>query len=209
MFFVPGDHQDHGLPHNPFKGCIVPRPIAWVSTLSSDGVPNLAPFSFFNAFSEDPPVVGIGFSPDGRGLGIKDSLCNIEETGEFVLNLVSWEQRHAMNASSNPLPPETDEFEAAGLEKLPSRLIKAPRVAGAPVHFECRLLQVVDLPKSSKGGRNAMALGQVVGIHIDEAYLTDGKVDAVKMRPLARLGYKDYAAVEEVFELVRPSEAAT
>ncbi|MCZ4280730.1 flavin reductase family protein [Kiloniella laminariae] len=204
MFFEPGHHLEQGLPHNPFKGCVLPRPIAWISSQSAAGVCNLAPFSYFNAFSDEPPIIGVGFSPDGREEGIKDSLRNILETGEFVFNLVSWEQRTAMNESSKPVPFDQDEFEAAGLEKLPSKLVTPPRVKGAPVHFECRLFKSLDLPANAAGQHSTMVLGEVVGIHIDESCLTDGLVDATKMRPLARLGYQDYAVINEVFQLVRP-----
>ncbi|WP_020594310.1 flavin reductase family protein [Kiloniella laminariae] len=204
MFFQPGHHLEQGLPHNPFKGCVLPRPIAWISTQSAAGVCNLAPFSYFNAFSDEPPIIGVGFSPDGREEGIKDSLRNILETEEFVFNLVSWEQRNAMNESSKPAPFSVDEFEAAGLEKLSSTMVTPPRVKGAPVHFECRLFKSLELPANAAGQHSTMVLGEVVGIHIDESCLTNGLVDATKMRPLARLGYQDYAVINEVFQLVRP-----
>ena len=204
MFFVPGKHKEQGLPYNPFKACVLPRPIAWLSTQSAEGVCNLAPYSFFNAFSDEPPIIGVGIAPDSRGEGIKDTLTNILETEEFVFNLVSWEQRTEMNESSNPAPSHVDEFEAAGLEKLASNFIKPPRVKGAPVHFECKLFKTVVLPNNTDGKHYTLVLGEVIGIHIDEAYLTDGMVDATKMKPLARLGYQDYSVVEDVIQLVRP-----
>ncbi|WP_120498643.1 flavin reductase family protein [Kiloniella sp. EL199] len=205
MFFVPGKHKDHGLPYNPFKACVLPRPIAWLSTQSAEGVCNLAPYSFFNAFADEPPIIGVGIAPDSREEGTKDTLRNILETKEFVFNLVSWEQRTSMNESSKPAPVDVDEFEEAGLEKLPSQIVKPPRVKGAPVHFECKLFKTVDLPKNDSGKHYTLVLGEVVGMHIDEAYLTDGMVDATKMKPLARLGYQDYSVVNEVVQLVRPS----
>ncbi|MEH6630395.1 MAG: flavin reductase family protein [Halopseudomonas aestusnigri] len=204
MFFVPGKHKEQGLPYNPFKACVLPRPIAWLSTQSAEGVCNLAPYSFFNAFSDEPPIIGVGIAPDSRDEGVKDTLTNILETEEFVFNLVSWEQRTEMNESSKPAPGHVDEFEAAGLEKLASNFIKPPRVKGAPVHFECKLFKTMELPNNTDGKHYTLVLGEVIGMHIDGAYLTDGMVDATKMKPLARLGYQDYSVVEDVVQLVRP-----
>ncbi|MFD2204026.1 flavin reductase family protein [Kiloniella antarctica] len=205
MFIIPGKHQEQGLSYNPFKACVLPRPIAWISTQSAEGICNLAPYSFFNAFSDDPAIIGVGIAPDSREEGVKDTLQNILETKEFVFNLVSWEQRTAMNESSKPAPADVDEFEAAGLEKLSCNFIKPYRVKGAPVHFECKLFKTVDLPENDAGEHYTLVLGEVLGIHIEEAYLTDGMVDATKMQPLARLGYQDYAVVKEVVQLVRPT----
>ena len=196
--------NDHGLPRNPFKSCIVPRPIGWITTLDREGRVNLAPYSFFNGVASDPPMVmfassGLAERPD------KDSLANCEATGEFVCNLATWDLREAMNRTSAPVPPGTDEAELAGLETLPSRLVKPPRVKAAPIHMECLYHQTVDLPCDIPGGRNAVVIGRVVGIHIDDAALTDGFVDLGRIKPIARLGYMDYTLVETIFSMQRPS----
>ena len=199
MFYDPrlGDHH---LPHDPFKSLIVPRPIGWISTISGDGVVNLAPFSFFNGVASGPAVVM--FCPGGAAR--KDSLRNVEETGEFVVNVATDGQREKMNETSAVVGPEVDEFTLAGLEALPSRVVGPPRVAGAPAHMECRHLQTITLPADNPASPNHMVLGLVVGIHIDEAILTDGMVDMAKFRPIARLGYMDYTVVDNVFTMLRP-----
>jgi flavin reductase (DIM6/NTAB) family NADH-FMN oxidoreductase RutF len=188
----------HGLKHDPFKALIVPRPIGWISTLSKTGVLNLAPYSFFNGVSTDPHIVMFASA------GGKDSQRNAEETGEFVCNLVGFDQRNEMNMSSATVDPEVDEFALAGLATQPSKLVKPPRVAGAPAHLECVYLQTV--PMVARDGRHAydIVLGEVIGIHIDDRFVADGKIDTVAMRPVARLGYHDYAVVDEVFSLKRP-----
>ena len=199
MFYDPrvGDHH---LPHDPFKSLIVPRPIGWISTISGDGVVNLAPYSFFNGVASGPAVVM--FCPGGAAR--KDSLRNVEETGEFVVNVATDGQREQMNETSAVVGPEVDEFTLAGLETLPSRVVGPPRVAGAPAHMECRHLQTITLPSDNPQSPNHMVLGLVVGIHIDEAILTDGMVDMAKFRPIARLGYMDYTVVDNVFTMLRP-----
>ena len=200
MFYDPriGDHH---LPRDPFKSLIVPRPICWISSISSAGVVNLAPYSFFNGVATNPAVVM--FCPGGAQR--KDSLANVEATGEFVVNVATDSQRLQMNETSAVVPAEVDEFALAGLAALPSRDVKPPRVAGAPVHMECRYLQTVTLPADNPASPNAMVLGLVVGIHIDEAILTDGMVDMAKFRPIARLGYMDYTVVDNVFTMIRPT----
>lgn len=197
----------HGLPHNPFKACVVPRPIGWITTVNEAGAVNLAPYSFFNGVAGDPPVVM--FAPGGRKAdgppdGSKDSLANAERTREFVCNVVTWNLREAMNLTSAPAPAGTNEAELAGLEMVPSELVKPPRVKASPIHLECRYLQTVDLPSDVADVRNAVVFGHVVGIHIDESVMTDGRVDMAKLRPIARLGYMDYCRVDEVFSIKRP-----
>ncbi len=198
--------KDLGFVHNPFLALVVPRPIGWISSIDNKGVANLAPFSFFNAISSRPPMVFFG--ANGVHLatgGDKDSLRNVRETGEFVANLVTWDQRQQMNDSSAPAPRDIDEMDAVGLEKLPSNIVKAPRVKGSPVHFECKLVKFVELPTDPQSGeQNVMTIGRVVGIHIDERLVAHGKVDITKGRPIARLGYLDYTVVDEVFEIKRP-----
>jgi flavin reductase (DIM6/NTAB) family NADH-FMN oxidoreductase RutF len=198
-FYEPKD--GHRLPHDPFKAIVAPRPIGWISTVDAEGRPNLAPYSFFNAFCDSPPVVG--FSSGGR----KNSQRNVEETGEFVVNLATRRQAEAMNRTSAALPHGVNKFEAAGLRAAPSRLVRPPRVADAPAALECRLLLV--LPITDLDGKptpNTLILGHVVGVHIDPAFLKDGLFDIVAAGTIARCGYRgDYAEVTRVFEMLRPS----
>ncbi|MBT3307012.1 MAG: flavin reductase family protein [Alphaproteobacteria bacterium] len=193
----------HGLPHDPFKSCVVPRPIGWISSLSADGTVNLAPYSFFNALAGEPPMVM--FSSNGKQpFGPKDSLANIEATGEFVCSMATWDLRDSMSATSAAERPEVDEFELTGLETEPSQLVKPPRVKASPVHLECLYHTTVELPCDVEGGRNAVCIGRVVGIHIRDEFLVDGLVDIARIRPLARMGYQDYTVVEQVFTMAMP-----
>ena len=187
------------LKHDPVKALVAPRPIGWISTLSREGVANLAPYSFFNLVASGPSIVA--FSSAGR----KDSQTNAEQTGEFVCNIASFDQREAVNSSAATLPPEVDEFALTGLGTLPSQLIKPPRVKEAPAHLECVYLQTVPL-FSKDGVRNGfdLVLGEVVGVHIDDQFVKEGLVDTAAMRLIARLGYLDYSVTDEVFTLRRP-----
>ena len=201
MFHFYEPAKGHGLPHNPLKALVSPRPIAWVSSLSADGTPNLAPYSFFNAVNEDPPIVIISCStaPDRAE---KDTLANIVATREFVVHIVPQALGEAMNISSAPHPAEIDEFEAAGLAKAPSTLVAPPRIADAPVAMECRYHLSQKMPGSAG---YTVVFGEVVGIHIAEAVLENGLVNVEKYAPLSRLGYMDYAAVKETFSMKRPT----
>jgi len=203
MFYQPS-LGDHGMRHDPFKALVVPRPIGWISSLDAEGRANLAPYSFFNAMAADPPVVvfGTGLRRDPVR---KDSQANIEATGEFVCNLSTEALTHEMNASSASLPAGADEFEHAGLAKAPCRLVKVPRVAASPVALECRYLKTVELPCTTPGRANYAVFGEVIGVHIDDSLIVDGRVDITRARPLARLGYMDYTVVERVFSLNRPA----
>jgi len=202
MFYEPA--AGHGLPHDPFKALVVPRPIGWISTLGADGVPNLAPFSFFNAVSDAPPMVL--FAANGPHLegGLKDSVVNAERSGEFVCNLATWELREQMTASSAMAPRAVDEFALAGLTAAPSRRVRAPRVAESPVHLECRYLQTIELPARDPARPNRLVIGEVIGVHIADHLLRDGRVDCAAMAPLARLGYLEYALIGSIFEMPRP-----
>ena len=202
MFYRPGI-DPHGLPHNPFKALVTPRPIGWISTLDAEGRANLAPYSFFNAVADAPPMVI--YANNGRKAGSdesKDTLANVRATGEFVANIVGSEMRDAMNVSSASWAAGEDEFRKAGVVPAPCEIVAAPRVAGAPAALECRLWRIVELP----GADNHLVIGEVVGIHVDDAVIVDGKVDVTTYRPLARLGYRDYCAVTEVFTLTRPDD---
>jgi len=198
MFYETASN-DHGLPHNPFKAIVSPRPIGWISSLDADGRTNLAPYSFFNAVSDRPPIVVFSSS------GFKDSAANAEATGEFVCNMASWDLKDEMNVSSAMVSNETCEFELSGLEIASSRLVKAPRVARAVTALECKHLQTLRL-KDLDGADtdNWLVFGQVVGIHIDDSIIVNGKVDVTRFKPLSRLGYMEYAAITEVFEMARP-----
>jgi len=203
MFYQP-DKRDHGLPRDPFKALVVPRPIGWISSVDPQGRPNLAPYSYFNGVSSDPPCVMFAPSMRSREGMRKDSHSNAELSGDFVVNLATYELREAMNASSASLAAGENEFTAAGLETLPSRLIKPPRVKGAPVHLECVYLKTVDLPSTVAGQANFIVVGRVVGIHIDDALIVDGRVDIARARPIARLGSMDYCVVDALFAMELP-----
>lgn len=200
MFYETADNR-HGLKHDPWKALVVPRPIGWISSVSKDGVFNLAPYSFFNAVSSNPHYVLFGSG------GRKDSVRNIEETGEFVCSLATWDLRHNMNTSSAAVPPGVDEFPLAGLTAVPSRLVRPPRVKESPVALECKHWKTVELPGTDgNGAGHLVVFGRVIGIHIDDRFIKDGIVDTAAMRPIARLGYMDYAVVtsETQFTIFRP-----
>lgn len=200
MFYEP--RSGHGLPHDPFKAIVAPRPIGWISTVDRDGRNNLAPYSFFSAINTNPPMVS--FTSEG----LKDSPVNARDTGEFVCNLSTLGLAQEMNASSGPVGAEVDEFELAGLETAPCRLVRPLRVAASPAALECKVTDFIQL-KNLQGAPTSryMVLGEVVGVHIDEAYLKDGLFDTAAAQALARCGYMDYAAVTEVFTLRRPDAA--
>ncbi|MGH7023451.1 MAG: flavin reductase family protein [Caulobacteraceae bacterium] len=200
-FFEPA--KGHGLRHDPFNAIVGPRPIGWISSLSATGVANLAPYSFFNGLCYVPPL--IGFS----SIGWKDSVANIEATGEFCWNLATRALAKPMNLTSAPAPSEFDEFEIAGLTKAPGRIVGAPRVLESPVNFECRLSQILQLRGAD--GMQAQAwltIGEVVGAHIDKALLEGGVYETALARPILRAGRSgDYfeIAPEAGFSMRRPS----
>ncbi len=192
----------HGLAHDPFNAMVAPRPIGWISTRGADGSVNLAPYSFFNAFNYKPPIIGFSSTTP------KDSTRNAGETREFVWSLATRAQAEAMNRTSAPAPYGTDEFALAGLEALPSRLVSAPRVGGSPVHFECRVTQIVPLQDQAGGVLPAlMVFGEVVMIHIDRALLREGTFDTFGAGIILRAGGPSaYASVgpESRFDMDRP-----
>lgn len=200
-FYEPG--QGHGLAHNPFKAIIAPRPIGWISSLDAQGIPNLAPYSFFNAFSMTPPI--IGFASEGY----KDTVRNIEATGEFCWNLATRPLAEKMNASSASVTPDVDEFALAGLTKGPSRLVSAPRVAETPVSFECRRTGIIRLQNALGAEIDTwLVLGEVVGVHIDKTFVKEGVYQTRETAPILRAGglgsYLDLGAME-MFEMQRPA----
>ncbi|WP_416899304.1 MAG: flavin reductase family protein [Minwuia sp.] len=202
MFYRADEH--HGMKHNPFKALVSPRPIGWISTRSADGLINLAPFSYFNAVTDFPPTVVFGCNGTKPAGGGKDTADHVRETGEFVVNMCTYELKDQMNASSAHLPRDQDEFAAAGLTAADCELVKAPRVKEAPANLECRLVQIVQLRSNNPKVTNNLVIGEVVGVHIDESIVKDGMIDMTVYHPLARLGYMDYTYVEKVFAMDRP-----
>lgn len=206
MFYDPLENlRPAPLTHNPFNALVAPRPIGWISTVSRNGVINLAPFSYFNGVSADPPCVM--FAPNARNKESipKDTYQNILEVPEFVANLATWESREAMNLSSKDFPPEVNEFDEIGLTAVPCEKVRPPRVGEAKVSLECRVTNVVTLPRGGDGRSSHVVIGQVVGIHIDDDVIVDGVVQEARLQPIARLGASNYVVVREVFEMRRPS----
>ena len=201
MFYTP--ESGHGLPHNPFNAVVTPRPIGWISTRGSDGQDNLAPYSFFNAVAYVPPQVMFASTSAKADRGdTKDSVATIRDTGVFCVNIVEYAARDAMNQSSGPWEKEVDEFTLAEIPRASCETIACSRVAAAPANLECRMTQIVQLP----GEANYVVFGEVTGVHLRDDCLVDGRFDVTKFQPLARLGYRDYARVTEVFSLTRPGE---
>lgn len=194
--------NDHGLPYNPFKAIVAPRPIGWISTMSLKGEVNLAPYSFFNGLTDHPPTVM--FASEGR----KDSVVFAEETREFVCNFACYALREQMNATSATFARGVNEMEKAGLAAAASRMVKPPRVKDAPCALECKWLQTIRLPDlDGRVTDRYVVFGQVVGVYIDDAFIKDGRLDTAAMRPIARAGYSDYfvSTPETRFSLKRPS----
>jgi len=187
----------HGLPNDPFKAIVAPRPIGWVSSVSKAGIANLAPYSFFNAIAESPHYVVFGSG------GLKDSLTNIEATGEFAINIATYDLREKMNLSSARVSADVDEFALAGLTPAPCRLIKTPRVEESPAALECRLYRIVPLPDDRGEVQDWAIIGRVMGIHIDDRFVRDGRVNTAAMKLIARLGYSEYATVETAWRMRR------
>jgi flavin reductase (DIM6/NTAB) family NADH-FMN oxidoreductase RutF len=199
MFYDP--RAGHGLPHDPFKAIVAPRPIGWISTVDALGHHNLAPYSFFNAVCSNPPMVAFASE------GVKDSVRNAQATGEFVCNLATAALADGMNISAAHVAPEVNEFELAHLETAPCRLVRPLRVALSPASLECKVTDILHL--RDVDGRETdrhLVIGQVVGVHIDEAYLQNGLFDTARAVPIARCGYRDYASVTAVFQMLRPGE---
>lgn len=201
MFYRPSD--GHGLPHNPFNAIVTPRPIGWISSRDGKGQDNLAPYSFFNAVAYVPPQVMFASTGTKDDVdGTKDSVANIRDSGVFCVNVVEYAAKDAMNASSATLPHEVDEFAHAGIEKAQCELIDCPRVANAPANFECKVTQIVRL----EGAANYAVFGEVIGVHMRDDCIVDGRFDVTTFQPLSRMGYRDYTVVREVFELMRPDD---
>jgi flavin reductase (DIM6/NTAB) family NADH-FMN oxidoreductase RutF len=202
--FYSTDSNRHGLSHDPFKAIVTPRPIGWIGSKGRDGSINLSPYSFFNAVCDTPKI--IMFSSDGR----KDSARNAEETGVFTANLVSRNLVDQMNASSVAVPYGVDEFAVAGLTAKAATLVDAPYVAEAFAVLECRVTEIRNpMTLSGVPAGNIMVFGEVVGIHIDEAIIREGRLDMELARPMGRMGYLDYGEASSVFEIRRPKPPTT
>ncbi|CAH0032591.1 unnamed protein product [Clonostachys rhizophaga] len=206
MFYTT-EENNHGLAYDPFKACVVPRPIGWISTVSADGKHNLAPFSQFTNVTYDPPMV-IFSANNSLGGGRKDTVSNIQATKVFCWQIATYALREEVNKTAEMLAPEVDEFERAGLQKTWSQSLKTPvpMVAASPVRFECEYVQTIQIPGNPPFGTVDLVIGRVVGVHIDESVLTDGKVDVAKTNPISRLGYYEYGVIGETFEMVIPGD---
>ena len=199
IFFEPEKRDRQLLPHDPFKGMVVPRPIGWISAQSRAGAVNLAPYSYFNGVLSHPRIVSFCSETE------KDSAAFAIESGEFAWSMATWDLRDRMNATSEGLPRGQSEFEYAGLATAPCKLVRAPRVADSPAAMECKVTQVVrvlDMAGKETGG--VVVYGQVIGIHLDERFVKNGRFDLAAVRPIARCGYDEYAVVDRVFSMKRP-----
>jgi flavin reductase (DIM6/NTAB) family NADH-FMN oxidoreductase RutF len=200
MFYEPDKRDPRLLRDDPFKAIVAPRPIGWITSMSLKGDVNLAPYSFFNGINSRPNLVM--FASEGR----KDSVSFIAETHEFVCNLATFDLREKMNATSAPFPRGINEMERAGLAPTPSRLVKPPRVAASPCALECKLIKIV--PMETFDGKPVdchVVFGQVIGVHVDDRFIVDGRLDTAAMKPIARCGYDQYAVVESLFSMQRPT----
>ena len=199
--FYDARKKDHGLPHDPFKAIVAPRPIGWITSMSKSGAINLAPYSYFNGVNSRPPMVM--FSSEGH----KDSVTFIEETGEFVCNLATWDLREAMNMTSAPLPRGTNEMEKAGLEAAP--MPHGQAAARRRLALRARMQAATDRAAAAISTGEPLdshvVFGQVVGVHIDDRFIKDGLLDTAAMKPIARCGYHNYAVVESQFSMIRPT----
>src|SRR5258705_3558864 len=193
--------EPHKLKHNPATALVVPRPIGWITTIGPTGIVNLAPYSFFNIVASNPPFVL--FSSSTR----KHSQTNAETSGEFVLNMATYDLRNEMNVTSGAYDGDVSEPELAKLEMATSRYVKPPRVARSPIALECNYLKTVEMVGSTgKRSTSLLVLGEVINVYIDDGVIVDGQIDVTRVRPIARLGYMDYSVVDSVFAMMRPGE---
>lgn len=204
--FYDARKRDHGLAVDPLKSLLVPRPIGWISTLDPEGRVNLAPYSFYNGISEFPPMVCFAITGTYGDTPTKHSRMNAEATGEFVVNMVSEELKEKMNVTTAMVAYGVDEMKLAGLTPAASRMVKPPRVAESPAALECRYWRTIELPvePGHENMRAWLVIGEVVGVHIDERILKDGRIDVLSFRPVARLGYSEYTTVDNKWSMRRP-----
>ena len=201
MFYEP--KKGHPFKIDPFKALVFPRPIGWISSVSKKGIPNLAPYSYFNAVADEPPQVMFCSNGDSAYGGYKDSLANILSTKEFVVNFATANTRDAMNISSSNYEPNEDEFVAAKLKKRKSKLVKPPSVNDSPVNLECKLLKTLKLKTNTKK-ISTMIIGEIIGIYINNKFIKNGRIDSVSMRYISRMGYSEYSTISSKFNLKRP-----
>ena len=199
--------KNHGLKYDPFKSCIIPRPIAWITTISNNGEDNCAPYSFFNGVASDPPMVM--FANNGLAIineGPKDTFSNIKDNREFVINISTYNNKDKINQTCFPLAKGESEIDLAKLETRESKIVKPKILSESPINMECKLHQIIDLPVNNKNEYNGIIIGQVLGIHIQDDYILNGIIDVKKLQPLARLGYMDYSIVDSFFQMNRPRQ---
>ena len=201
MFYEP--KKGHSLPQNPFSALVFPRPIGWISSLSKEGIANLAPYSFFNAIAYEPPQLMFAATDYHSNGGLKDSIANILDTKEFVVNLATKKLQQSVVYSSIDAPPGVDEFKLMKLKKRKSTMVQPPSVAESPATLECKLIRKINL-KGKKINQNIMIIGEVVGIHIKDAFISNGKVNSLAMRAISRMGYTEYSEVKSRFLMDRP-----
>ena len=191
--------EPHNLARDPVTSLVVPRPIGWITTVGAGGLVNLAPYSFFNLVAGKPPFVMFASNPR------KHSQTNAETSGEFVFNLATFDLREEMNLTSARVDENTSEPELAGLEMVPSRLVKPPRVARSPIALECKYMQTIPLVRSNgETITSSVIIGEVMNIHVDDGIIVDGMIDMARVRPIARMGYMDYSVVDNIFTMLRP-----
>ena len=199
--------KNHGLKYDPFKSCIIPRPIAWITTISNNGEDNCAPYSFFNGVASDPPMVM--FANNGPAIikeGPKDTFSNIKDNSEFVINISTYNNKDKMNETCFPLAKGESEIDLAKLETRESKIVKPKILSESPINMECKLHQIIDLPVNNKNEYNGIIIGQVLGIHIQDDYILNVIIDVKKLKPLARLGYMDYSIIDSFFQMNRPKQ---
>ena len=199
MFYNTKDNN-HGLRYNPFKACVVPRPIGWISTINGDGVENLAPFSYFNAVSDSPPVIMFSSSLK-QDKDLKDTIKNIKQVQEFVFNLATYDLRQEMMNTGVPLPYGVSEAKEYGIEMESSMFVNPPRVKMSPVSLECRVVRELEIDVENESCGVTVVFGHVVGIYINDEFIVDGKLDILKLKPIARLGYDQYALIDTIFTI--------
>lgn len=199
MFFDTSSSQNK-LQYNPFKACVVPRPIAWISSINESGIVNIGPYSYFNAVSDIPPVImfSSGYKKDNL---LKDSIRNIEKTKEFVVNIVTEDLAQIMQDTSAELEYGISEADIFNIEMSSSNLVNPPRIKRSPINLECRYINTIDLEVDNKPISSKLIFGHVVGINIDDSIITDGKVDILKLKPVTRLGYNQYSVIDSFFTL--------
>jgi flavin reductase (DIM6/NTAB) family NADH-FMN oxidoreductase RutF len=202
--FYETERNNHGLPFNPFKACVVPRPIGWITSLNAQGILNLAPYSYFNAVADIPPMIIFSTTTNHHESGYKDTLKNVEDTKEFVVNIATWNLREEVNNSSADFDHDISEIEMLNIATIPSKFVKPPRIKDSPIHLECVYHESIQLPVIDKRYTNRIVVAKVVGIHIDDNIIVNGKIDIAKFKPIARLGYMEYAVVESKFIMERP-----